>query len=60
MLNGPADRVAATLERHFGRSACTADDDLVFCHPDTGRPYDASKSRVRFKAAGTPLRTLQG
>ena len=21
-------------------------DDLVFCHPQTGRPYDASKSRV--------------
>ena len=29
----------------------TADDDLVFAHPQTGRPYDASKSRVRFKAA---------
>src|SRR5215208_5166457 len=26
-------------------------DDLVFCHPQTGRPYDASKSRVRFKQA---------
>ena len=24
---------------------------LVFCHPQTGGPYDASKSRVRFKAA---------
>ena len=46
-----ADRVAAELERHFGRSAYTADDDCVFCHPHTGRPYDASKSRVRFKAA---------
>ena len=46
-----ADRVAAELERHFSRSAYTADDDLVFAHPHTGRPYDASKSRVRFKAA---------
>lgn len=46
-----ADRVAAELERHFRRSAYTHDDDLVFCHPQTGRPYDASKSRVRFKAA---------
>lgn len=46
-----ADRVARELERHFGRSAYTSDDDLVFCHPHTGTPYDASKSRVRFKAA---------
>ena len=46
-----ADRVAAELERHFQQSAYTHDDDLVFCHPQTGRPYDASKSRVRFKAA---------
>jgi integrase len=46
-----ADRVARELEWHFGRSAYTDDDDLVFCHPHTGTPYDASKSRVRFKAA---------
>jgi len=46
-----ADRVAAELERHYGRSVYTHDDDLIFCHPQTGRPYDASKSRVRFKAA---------
>jgi len=46
-----ADRVAAELERHFQDSAYPHDDDLVFCHPHTGRPYDASKSRVRFKAA---------
>ena len=37
-----ADRVACELERHFGRSAYTCDDDLVFCHPHTGEPYDAS------------------
>jgi integrase len=46
-----ADRVAGELEQHFGRSAYTDDDDLVFCHPHTGTPYDASKSRVRFKDA---------
>ena len=42
-----ADRVAAELERHFQRSAYSADDDLVFCHPHTGNPYDASKPRER-------------
>jgi integrase len=48
-----ADRVAAELERHFQRSAYKADDDLVFCHPHTGNPYDASKLRERFYAAMT-------
>ena len=51
-----ADRAAAELERHFQRTAYRADDDLVFCHPHTGNPYDASKLRERFydamKAAG--------
>lgn len=46
-----ADRVAGELERHFQRSHYQADHDLVFCHPDTGHPYDASKLRRRFKAA---------
>jgi integrase len=46
-----ADRVAAELERHFQHSHYQADDDLVFGHPDTGKPYDASKLRTRFKAA---------
>jgi len=46
-----ADRVAQELEQHFGRSAYTDDDDLVFGHPHAGTPYDASKSRVRFKDA---------
>lgn len=44
-------RVAAELESHLGRSAYTADSDLVLCHPDTGNPYDASKLRKRFKSA---------
>jgi integrase len=45
-----ADRVAAALELHSRRSAYQADDDLVFCHPDTGRPLDRSKLLKRFKA----------
>jgi len=46
-----ADRVAAELDRHFQRSASQADDDLVFAHPQTGSPYDASRLRKRFKGA---------
>jgi integrase len=46
-----ADRVAAELERHFQRSAYKADDALVFCHPHTGNPYDASNLRDRFYEA---------
>lgn len=45
------DRVATTLERHFQRSVFQADQDLVFCHPHTGGPLDASKLRRRFKEA---------
>jgi integrase len=46
-----ADRIATELERHFQQSGYTADEDLVFCNRETGRPYDASKMRKRFKAA---------
>lgn len=46
-----ADRVASELERHYQRSTFKADDDLVFCHPHTGGPYDPSKMRTRFKEA---------
>lgn len=45
------ERLARELERHFQRSQYQADDDLVFCHPQTGRPYDPSKMRKRFKEA---------
>jgi integrase len=45
-----ADRVGAELDRHFQRSAYRSDDSLVFCHPHTGNPYDASKLRERFYA----------
>lgn len=44
-------RVAAELRRLHGNSSFTADTDLVFAHPDTGGPYDASKMRKRFKGA---------
>ena len=46
-----ADRVAADLERHFQRSSFTDEQDLVFCHPHTGNPLDASRLRRRFKVA---------
>lgn len=46
-----ADRVAGELHLHFTGSAYQGDNDLVFCHPRTGRPYDPSKMRIRFKCA---------
>ena len=45
------ERVAAALKEHFKRSNYTGTDDLVFCHPETGGPFDASKMRKRFKVA---------
>lgn len=45
------ERVAAVLKQHFKRSSYTGADDLVFCHPETGAPFDASKMRKRFKVA---------
>jgi integrase len=46
-----ADRVAGALEPHYKRSLYKDDDDLVFCHPQTGDPYDASQLRKRFYEA---------
>jgi integrase len=46
-----ADRIAAELERQFGRSAHTGEEDLVFAHPETGGPYDASRMRKRLADA---------
>jgi integrase len=46
-----ADRVAAELEALSRRTAFSHDDDLVFAHPETGRPLDSSYTRKRFKAA---------
>lgn len=45
------ERVAAALKEHFKRSNFTGADDLVFAHPETGGPLDASKMRKRFKDA---------
>lgn len=46
-----ADRVAGELDRHFQRSAYQQDNDLVFCHPESGAPLDRSRLLKRFKAA---------
>lgn len=46
-----ADRVAAAIDLHFQGANYTADDDRVFCHPETGHFLDASKVRRRFQAA---------
>jgi integrase len=44
-----AERVAVALRRHFRESPFQGDEDLVFPHPHTGHPLDASKLRKRFK-----------
>ncbi len=44
-------RVATELKLHLKRSNYTGADDLVFCHPETGSPFDSSKMRKRFKVA---------
>jgi integrase len=46
-----ASRVAGELELLFQDSAYKRDDDLVFAHPETGKPIDRSKLLKRFKAA---------
>lgn len=43
------ERLAAELEDHRSASTRSGDDDLVFGHPNTGRVYDASRMRKRFK-----------
>jgi integrase len=45
------ERVTAALKQHFKRSNYTGADNLVFGHPETGAPFDASKMRKRFKVA---------
>ncbi|MGH2984569.1 MAG: tyrosine-type recombinase/integrase [Solirubrobacterales bacterium] len=45
------DRVAGELDRHFQQSSYQGDDDLVFCHPETGAPLDRSRLLKRFKRA---------
>jgi integrase len=46
-----ADELLAALDHLAKRSAFVADDDLVFAHPETGKPLDRSKVRKRFQAA---------
>jgi integrase len=46
-----ASRVAAELELLSQHSRWKGDDDLVFAHPETGKPIDRSKLLKRFKAA---------
>jgi integrase len=46
-----AERLAREIETYRGCTSFSADDDLVFAHPATGRPYDASRLRKRFQAA---------
>jgi integrase len=46
-----ADALGGELDRLYQRSAYTADEDLVFAHPHSGRPMDRSRLLKRFKAA---------
>lgn len=46
-----AKRVAVELENRLAGSRHGGDDDLVFGHPNSGQPYDASRMRKRFKDA---------
>jgi integrase len=46
-----AERVASALADHRARSPYSADDDLVFAHPQSGHHLDASKLRKRFQRA---------
>jgi integrase len=46
-----ANRLARALELLYQGSAYQSEDDLVFCHPETGNPYDPSKLRKRFYEA---------
>jgi integrase len=46
-----AERVAIALRELRERSYYAHDRDLVFCHPETGKPLDRSKLVRRFKHA---------
>jgi integrase len=46
-----ADRLARELDRWSRRTLYGADDDLVFAHPQSGRPLDRTKLTKKFKAA---------
>lgn len=46
-----ADIVGGELDQLHRRTAYTADTDLVFAHPHTGKPLDRSRLLKRYKAA---------
>jgi hypothetical protein len=46
-----AERIALALRELRERSVYSHDRDLVFCHPETGKPLDRSKLVRRFKQA---------
>lgn len=46
-----ADRLARERDRWSQRTLYRADDDLVFAHPQSGRPLDRTKLSRRFKQA---------
>jgi integrase len=46
-----AERVSDALGQLRERSPYSHDADLVFCHPESGRPFDSSKLIRRFKQA---------
>lgn len=46
-----ADRVMTELDRWSQLTPYNADDDLVFAHPQTGRPLDRTKVTRRFQQA---------
>ena len=46
-----AERVAVALRELRSQSVYSRDRDLVFCHPETGKPLDRSKLVRRFKQA---------
>ena len=45
-----ADRLAGALDAWSQRTIYTGDEDLVFAHPQTGKPLDGGKVTKRFKA----------
>jgi integrase len=46
-----SERLASELANHRSDSRYRGERDLVFAHPQTGNPYDASKILKRFKRA---------
>jgi integrase len=46
-----ADRLMRELDEWSQRTPFNSDDDLVFAHPESGKPLDGSKVSKRFKTA---------